>query len=187
MPMPPRPNTATVEPGVTLAVLSTAPMPVVTPQPSSPKMQHGGRRNCDLGCVASAHLALEVFKVCQLDVLDVANLVDHAHHRWRQFLCAVGSNDRDRDVGLDPTDLLQKIDVEIGAAELSVCNAFQAYVFLKLHYLGNGAVFYQAQLLWGHSPFCFLLTGFKQVLRAQKAAYMVVVGGELGHDWVSLG
>ena len=32
-PTPPAPNTATVEPGSTLAVLSTAPTPVVTPQP----------------------------------------------------------------------------------------------------------------------------------------------------------
>ena len=32
-PMPPRPNTATLAPGYTLAVLITAPMPVVTPQP----------------------------------------------------------------------------------------------------------------------------------------------------------
>ena len=32
-PMPPRPKTATVEPGSTFAVFSTAPMPVVTPQP----------------------------------------------------------------------------------------------------------------------------------------------------------
>ncbi len=33
-PTPPSPNTATVAPGSTLAVLSTAPMPVVMPQPS---------------------------------------------------------------------------------------------------------------------------------------------------------
>ncbi len=32
-PMPPSPNTTTLEPGVTLAVLTTAPTPVVTPQP----------------------------------------------------------------------------------------------------------------------------------------------------------
>ncbi len=32
-PMPPKPNTAALAPGVTLAVFSTAPMPVVTPQP----------------------------------------------------------------------------------------------------------------------------------------------------------
>ena len=33
-PMPPRPKIATLEPGVTFAVFNTAPMPVVTPQPS---------------------------------------------------------------------------------------------------------------------------------------------------------
>ena len=32
-PIPPRPNTATFAPGSTLAVLITAPIPVVTPQP----------------------------------------------------------------------------------------------------------------------------------------------------------
>ena len=32
-PMPPRPNTTTLAPGSTLAVLTTAPTPVVTPQP----------------------------------------------------------------------------------------------------------------------------------------------------------
>jgi hypothetical protein len=32
-PMPPRPKTTTLAPGSTLAVLMTAPMPVVTPQP----------------------------------------------------------------------------------------------------------------------------------------------------------
>ncbi len=40
-PMPPRPNTATVEPASTLAVLSTAPMPVVTPQPSKQTLSSG--------------------------------------------------------------------------------------------------------------------------------------------------
>ena len=33
-PMPPKPNTATVSPACTLAALVTAPIPVVTPQPS---------------------------------------------------------------------------------------------------------------------------------------------------------
>ena len=39
--MPPRPKTATVEPGVTFAVLSTAPMPVVMPQPSRHTLSSG--------------------------------------------------------------------------------------------------------------------------------------------------
>src|SRR5437868_14606686 len=34
-PTPPQPNTATLAPGSTLAVLNTAPTPVVTPQPTS--------------------------------------------------------------------------------------------------------------------------------------------------------
>ncbi|MNN86398.1 hypothetical protein D3C81_2038110 [compost metagenome] len=40
-PMPPRPKMATVSPGFTLAVLSTAPIPVVTPQPSRQTFSSG--------------------------------------------------------------------------------------------------------------------------------------------------
>jgi hypothetical protein len=40
--------------------------------------------------VAGADLALEVLEVGQLDVLDMAHLVDHAHHGRGQLLRAVG-------------------------------------------------------------------------------------------------
>ncbi|VVP56841.1 hypothetical protein PS854_05723 [Pseudomonas fluorescens] len=40
-PMPPKPKMATVSPGLTLAVLSTAPIPVVTPQPSRQTFSSG--------------------------------------------------------------------------------------------------------------------------------------------------
>jgi hypothetical protein len=40
-PMPPRPNTATLSPRCTFAVLCTAPMPVVTPQPSRQTFSSG--------------------------------------------------------------------------------------------------------------------------------------------------
>ena len=40
-PTPPAPNTATVAPGSTRAVLSTAPTPVVTPQPISAARSSG--------------------------------------------------------------------------------------------------------------------------------------------------
>jgi len=40
-PMPPQPSTATVSPGRTPAVLSTAPTPVVTPQPMSAALSRG--------------------------------------------------------------------------------------------------------------------------------------------------
>ena len=42
-PMPPSPKTATEEPGRTLAVFSTAPMPVVMPQPSRQTLSSGAR------------------------------------------------------------------------------------------------------------------------------------------------
>ena len=40
-PIPPRPKTATLDPGSTFAVCSTAPMPVVTPQPSRQTVSSG--------------------------------------------------------------------------------------------------------------------------------------------------
>ncbi|MNR17807.1 hypothetical protein D3C85_1344910 [compost metagenome] len=40
-PIPPRPKMATVSPGLTLAVLITAPIPVVTPQPSRQTFSSG--------------------------------------------------------------------------------------------------------------------------------------------------
>src|ERR1700730_2421601 len=40
-PTPPQPITATVEPGSTLAALSTAPTPVITPQPTSAARSNG--------------------------------------------------------------------------------------------------------------------------------------------------
>ena len=39
--MPPKPKTATVEPASTLAVFNTAPIPVVTPQPSKQALSSG--------------------------------------------------------------------------------------------------------------------------------------------------
>ncbi|MNR26668.1 hypothetical protein D3C85_1438980 [compost metagenome] len=40
-PIPPKPNIATVDPSSTLAVLRTAPIPVVTPQPSKQTCSRG--------------------------------------------------------------------------------------------------------------------------------------------------
>jgi hypothetical protein len=92
-----------------------------------------------LGVRPGAHLALQVFEVGALDVLGMAHLVDHAHRRRRQFLGAVGLTDGDRDVGLHAAQLVQEIDVEVGAAELSVGDALQAHVLLELDDLGDGA------------------------------------------------
>ena len=101
------------------------------------EMQHGRRRDRHLRRAAGATCALEILEVGQLDVLDVAHLVDHAHHRRRELLGAVGLLDRDRDVGLHAAELLEEIDVEVGAAELAVGDALQADVFLELDDLGD--------------------------------------------------
>ena len=97
--------------------------------------------------MAGAHLRLQVLEVGALDVLDVAHLVDHAHHRRRELLAAVGLPDRDRDVGLDAAELLEEVDVEVGAAELAVGDALEADVLLELDDLGDRLVLDFAQLL----------------------------------------
>ena len=86
----------------------------------------------------------------------MAHFVDHADHRWREFLCAVGSLDGDRYVGFHAADLLQKIDMEIGATEFAVGDGLQAHVFLKLDDLCNGFVFHHAQLFRCDLPLGFL-------------------------------
>ena len=72
------------------------------------------------GVMPAATWRLQVLEVGALDVLDVAHLVGDADHRRRQFLAAVGLADRHRDVGLDAAQLLEEVDVEVGAAELAV-------------------------------------------------------------------
>jgi hypothetical protein len=148
------------------------------------KVQHGRRGDGHLGRAAGGHLALQVLEIGELDVLDVAHLVDHAHRGRRQFLGAVGLADGDRNVGLHAAELVEEVDVEIGAAELAVGDAFQADVFLEADDLGDGLVFDRAQLLGRDLALGLLLARFEQVLGAQETADVVVAGGQggvLGH------
>ena len=145
------------------------------------KVQHGGRWNRHLGGITRGNLTFQVLKIGQLDVFEVTNFVDDAHHRRCQLLRAIGFGDGDRNIGLDAANLLQKINVKIGATELAISDAFQAHILLKLHDLADGLVFYQAQLLGRDDTRGFLLTRFKQKFGAQKAAHMIVMGGKLGH------
>jgi hypothetical protein len=73
-----------------------------------------------LGVRPGGHLRLQVLEVGPLDVLGVAHLVDHADHGRREFLGAVRLADGDRHVGLHATELLEEVDVEVGAAELAI-------------------------------------------------------------------
>ncbi|MCY1541485.1 hypothetical protein D9M68_771810 [compost metagenome] len=119
----------------------------------------------------------------------MAHLVEHAHRGRRQFLGAVGAADGDRDVGLHAAELVEEVDVEVGAAELAVGDALQADVFLEADDLGDGLVFDLAQLLGRDLALGFLLACFEQVLGAQEAAHVVVAGGQggmLGHGMNSV-
>ena len=88
-----------------------------------------------------------------------------------------GLLDRDRDVGLDAAELLEEVDVEVGAAELAVGDALEAHVLLELHDLGDRLVFDLAQLLGRDLALGLLLARLQQVLGAQEAADVVVAGG----------
>ena len=81
-------------------------------------------------------------------------------------------------------ELLEEVDVEVGAAELAVGDALQADVLLELHDLGDGLVFDGAKLLGRDLAPGFLLARFEQVFGAQETADVVETGGQggvLGH------
>ena len=128
---------------------------------------------------------LEELEVGELDVPGVSHLVDDAHHRRRQFFGAVGSADGHRHIGLHAAQLLQKVDVEVGAAELAVGDALQADIFLELDDLGDRLVFDFAQPFGRDLAVRMLFAGFEQDLGAQEAADVIGAeggGGALGHD-----
>ncbi len=106
----------------------------------------------------------------------MADLVDDAHHRRRELLGAVGLPDGDRDVRLDAAELLEEVDVEIGAAEFAVGDRLQAGVLLHLHDLGDRAILDRAQLRRRDLAARLLLARLEQVFRAQEAAD--VIGAE---------
>ncbi len=98
-----------------------------------------------------------------------------------QLGAAIGHLHRHRDFGFHATELLQKVDVEVGASKLAIGDAFEPHVLLKLHDLGNGLVFHFAQGFGTELALGMLLAGFEQIGGAQKAAHVVVAGGKMRH------
>ena len=142
------------------------------------EMQHRRRGDRDLRRAAGRDPRLQVLEVGLLDVLDVADLVDDTHHRRRQLLAAVGLDDGHRDVGLDAAQLVEEIDVEVGAAELAVGDALQADVFLEPDDLGDRVVLDGAQLPRRDLALGLPLARLEQAPGAEEAAD--VVGAEGG-------
>jgi len=83
-------------------------------------MQHRRRRDGDLR--GSLGGVAEKLEISELDVFDVTNLVDHLHGRRRQMLLAIGAHYGHRELRLHAAELLQEIQVEVLAAELTIGN-----------------------------------------------------------------
>ena len=108
-------------------------------------MQHGGRRDGDFGDESRGDPAFEEFKVSELNIVGVADFVHHADGRWRRLCGAIRIQDGDRDVGGHATELLQEVNVKIGAAKLAIGDRLQTHLFLECNDVGNGLVFDFAQ------------------------------------------
>ena len=129
-------------------------------------------------------MRFQVIEIGKLNVFDVAHFVDDANDGRGEFLGAVGAFDGDRYVGFHATHLLQKINMEISAAEFAIGDGFQAHIFLELDDFADGLVFDHTQLLGRDLALGFLLASLQQISRAQKAADMVEAGGYVwrGHE-----
>ena len=160
-----------VELGIGLAADAGAP---------ATEVQHRRRRDRDLGPQPRAAQRLDpgpqVLEVGELDVLDVTHLVDDADRRRCELLGTVGLLHGDGDVGLDAAELLEEVEVEIGAPELAVGDGLQADVGLEAHDLVDRAVLDLAQLRGRDLAAGLLLTRLQQVSRTEEAAD--VVGAE---------
>jgi hypothetical protein len=115
----------------------------------------------------------EILEVRELNVLQVLNLIDDAHDRWGEFLGAVRLLDRHWNVGLDATELLQEVDMEIRATKLAVSDTLQAHVLLQPDRIADGAILHFAQLRGRYVSFRGSGACLLQKLRPQQTADMI--------------
>ncbi len=119
----------------------------------------------------------------------MGNFVHHVYGGRHEVFFAIGTARQRGLTDFHTAQLLQKIKMEIGAAELAIGDGFEAHVFLEFHNLADGFVFHQAQGFARDAALGFLIARLQQIFGAQKATHMVVAGGKLGvcHEgsWVS--
>src|SRR6185437_7454272 len=96
--------------------------------------------------------------------IDIAGLAVKAH--------------RNPAFGFDPRELLEEVDVKIGAAKLAVGDSLQTEVFLEANDVANRHVFDGAQLGAVDRAVAVSLASVEQCRRAQEAAD--VVGAKRG-------
>ena len=138
------------------------------------EMQHGRRRDRHLGQALGDRL--QKIEVGELDRLRMAQLSCHVQHgRSHADLVAAGRMKTGSDSAshFDAFDLLQKVDVEIGAAVLAVGDALQPQILLEPDDGANRAVFDCAQIRFGDGALLMLFARLQQFLRTQKAADVV--------------
>ena len=95
------------------------------------EVQHRRRRNRHLR--RALRHRLEELEIGELDRLHVADRARHLHHRRRELDIALGGVEADRDAALrfDALELLEEIDVKVGAAEFAVGDSGESGVFLE--------------------------------------------------------
>ena len=84
-------------------------------------------------------------------------------------------------VGLDAVELLEEVDVKIGAAEFAVGDPLEADAFLRPHHLADAFVLDRPQLFGRQGLGEEFLARRAQALGAEKAADMIGAKRRLGH------
>ena len=143
-------------------------------------MGHRRRRHGHFRRRLRTDLGLEIFEILHLDAAGrPGHAVDHIDRQRRLFLAALlrllalQDGAADGEVGLDPTDPADEVDMEALAPEFAVGDGLYADCLLLLHHVRDGGVFAPAKVVRTQSFVLPLLAGFEQRFRAQQAADMV--------------
>src|SRR5262249_885668 len=116
-------------------------------------------------------------------------LTGYAQTRRREIDDALLADEFRADATADGDTLqsFQEIDMEKGAAELAVGDAFEANCFLFLDDLTDILIFDTAQFLFGNFLVEILFAGFQQRLWPEQTAHMVSAerGIEFTHEFLS--
>ena len=148
--------------------------------PATAKVKHRGGWNRHLGR-AGRH-RLQELEVVDLNRFDMSHRTDDVHHGRRKIDRSRGAVKacRDATFGHDAGELLEKVDVEIRAAKLTVRNAVEPGVLLHLDDVTDRGIFDVAQC--GARAFAFgkSFTRIEQLRRPQETADMIGPEGRGG-------
>ena len=143
-------------------------------------MGHGRRRHGHFWRRVRAGLGLEIFEILHLDAAGRPHHpVDDFDRQRHLFLAALlrllalQDGAADREIGLDPADPVDEVEMEALAPEFAVSDGGEADRLLFLHHVRDGGVFASAKFVRAQRLVLPSLARFQQRLRAQQAADMV--------------